>query len=263
MSEMLPPSEWLSQAKRLPVGRSERVFHGREGRPNLVVYNSESEWSAYCHRCHKAGRVSKTHVVIGAPLDARRPDPTPPQDCVPLFRPGVFCEYDAPVASFLFRKNMVPSLLPPLSYSPSRKRIVLTANGVQLGRDITELSVSKWMQYGRKATYFRIGGSAGLNPDMAILVEDTFSAYKVARAVPALPVVCCLGTHLSPALRLALPKLVVVMFDGDIAGYTGAAEAKRNLPLAVVSIRCAPEGMDPKDMSIACIRSHLGGLHGS
>lgn len=259
MSEMLPPSEWLAQAKRLPVGRSERIFHGREGRPNLVVYNSETEWSAYCHRCHKAGRVSKTHVVIGAPQDARRPDPTPPRDCVPLFRHGVYCEYDAPVAAFLFRKHMVPSLLPPLSYSPSRKRIILTAGGVQLGRDITELSVTKWMQYGRKATYFSLGNTTRI----AVLVEDTFSAYKVHRAAPDLGVVCCLGTHLSPALRLALPKAVIVMFDGDHAGYTGAAEAKRNLPLSAVSIRCAPDGLDPKDMSIACIRKHLGGPHGS
>ena len=43
MAETLPTSEWLHLAKRVPLGRSDRTYHGRENRPNLVLYNNESE----------------------------------------------------------------------------------------------------------------------------------------------------------------------------------------------------------------------------
>lgn len=254
--ERLPASEWLHLAKRLPVGRSERVYHGRESRPNLVVYNNEAEWSAYCHRCHKAGSVSKRYVIVGAPADAKAPDMSPPRDCVPVLRAGEFSEYDAAVAEFLVRKHMVPSLLPPLAYSCTRKRIVLTAGEAVLGRDITELSNVKWVQYSGAPFVVLQGFKRAV-----VLVEDTFSAYKVKRACPDLWVIACLGTRLHPKLKLMLNDVaVLVMFDGDAAGYAGAAVVKRELPGRHVAICCAPAGLDPKDMELAHIRAHLENL---
>lgn len=55
MAETLPTIEWLHLAKRVPLGRSDRTYHGRENRPNLVVYNNESEWSAQTMACPKCG----------------------------------------------------------------------------------------------------------------------------------------------------------------------------------------------------------------
>ena len=254
MAETLPHSEWLHLAKRVPIGRSERVYHGRENRPNLVVYNNEAEWSAYCHKCHKSGRVSKQYVVIGAAADAAKPVTDPPRDAVPVLRPGVFSEYDWAVGAFVVRKGVVPSMLPPLEFSCTRKRILLNANGSLLGRDITELSKVKWVQYSGRP-WFCLGPR---NAPVAVLVEDTFSAYKVSYACPNVLVVCCLGTRLHNSLRLHVrQQCVILMFDGDSAGYAGAATARRELPGRVVLDRCAPKGLDPKDMTIAQIRAHL------
>ena len=251
MAETLPASEWLHLAKRVPLGRSDRTYHGRENRPNLVVYNNESEWSAYCHRCHKAGRVSKEYVVYGAPPDARSPDLSPPRDAVPVLVPGQFSEYDTAVARFLVSKGVVPSMLPPLRYSCTRKRILLTAGEAVLGRDITEMSAMKWVQYSG-AKFVRLGPRVPIS----IIVEDTFSAYKVHRALPQYQVVACLGTRISVHLKMLLQGVVAVMFDGDQAGHIGAADARRELPGRHVLVRCAPDGLDPKDMTIAQIRAH-------
>lgn len=251
MAETLPTSEWLHLAKRVPLGRSDRTYHGRENRPNLVVYNNESEWSAYCHRCHIAGRVSKEYVVYGAPADAKAPDLSPPRDAVPVLVPGQFSEYDTAVARFLVSKGVVPSMLPPLRYSCTRKRIVLTAGEAILGRDITELSLVKWVHYSG-ARFVLLGPASNIS----ILVEDTLSAYKVHKALPQYQVVACLGTRLSAQLKLMLQGVVAVMFDGDQAGYIGAADARRELPGRHVLVRCAPAGLDPKDMTIAQIRAH-------
>ncbi len=256
MAETLPTSEWLHLAKRVPLGRSDRTYHGRENRPNLVVYNNESEWSAYCHRCHRAGRVSKEYVVYGAPADAKAPDLSPPRDAVPVLVPGQFSEYDTAVARFLVSKGVVPSMLPPLRYSCTRKRIVLTAGAAILGRDITEMSNVKWVQYSGTPFVVLPGCKR-----VAVLVEDTFSAYKVRRACPDVWVIACLGTRLHPKLKLMLTDFaVLVMFDGDAAGYEGAASAKRELPGRHVAICCAPPGLDPKDMELAHIRAHLENL---
>lgn len=255
MAETLPTSEWLHLAKRVPLGRSDRTYHGRENRPNLVVYNNESEWSAYCHRCHRAGRVSKEYVVYGAPADAKAPDLSPPRDAVPVLVPGQFSEYDTAVARFLVSKGVVPSMLPPLRYSCTRKRIVLTAGEAILGRDITGLSLMKWVHYSG-ARFVRLGPASSIS----ILVEDTLSAYKVHKALPQYQVVACLGTRLSVQLKLVLQGVIAVMFDGDQAGHIGAADARRELPGRHVLVRCAPDGLDPKDMTIAHIRAHLENL---
>ena len=36
---MIPIEEWLQDAQALPVGRSERVYHGAEHRQNMLVKN--------------------------------------------------------------------------------------------------------------------------------------------------------------------------------------------------------------------------------
>ena len=36
---MIPMEEWLPDAQALPVGRSERVYHGAEHRQNMLVKN--------------------------------------------------------------------------------------------------------------------------------------------------------------------------------------------------------------------------------
>ena len=64
---MLHPDEWLREAKRLPIGRAARVYHGAEHRPNLVVKNLPDRYTCYCHRCHEGGVVLKEFVKVEQP----------------------------------------------------------------------------------------------------------------------------------------------------------------------------------------------------
>ena len=64
-------SEWLDEAKKVPVGQHRRVYHGAERRTSLVVWNNEDSWSAYCHACGTGGKVWKKslqRVEVEAPV---------------------------------------------------------------------------------------------------------------------------------------------------------------------------------------------------
>ena len=61
---MLHKEEWLKDAQALPIGRCNRIYHGAEHRPNLVVWNLEDRWSAYCHACKEGAVVKKDFVKI-------------------------------------------------------------------------------------------------------------------------------------------------------------------------------------------------------
>ena len=255
---MLPIEDWLEAAKATPLGRSRRVYHLNENRPNLVVYNEDGEWSAYCHKCHDSGRKSKTHVILRPPVDARKPDTTLPQDAFHVLQAGKFCEDDRMLASFLVSKNMVPSLLPPMWYSRSRRRLIVPVPGGLLGRDVSGMSTAKWISYTNSLRNFELGYGRG----PYILVEDTFSAFKVWRACPESPVICTLGTDVQQALLLRMRGgRAFVMYDGDSAGGIGAMAWRRHaLPGQQITYAVAPNGLDPKDMEVAEIRAHLKGV---
>lgn len=276
----LPDSEWLHLAKRLGVGSTSRHYHRREGRPNLVVGNTAGKWWAYCQSCKAGGVVEKDHVKITggkAPESSTHLDL--PRDMLPLLELDEFaCDS---VLHLLAQKSMDQMYLPPLYFSEQRKRVLLDTGQGWLGRDTTGHSPQKWLTYDgslylgshvqdTQASFPVVDmGNAGAAvqraPDStAVVVEDPFSYYKVRwalRDVPEFTVYCALGTVVRPALRLALvPHTSVgLFFDGDSAGAVGArreARALRGLGVRAVA-RCAPEGFDPKDLTIEDIRGFI------
>lgn len=249
---MLPEKDWLAKAKSLCVGMKDRVYHGSERRPNMVVGNEQDKWWAYCQACKEGGVVLKEHVILTA-LDGPSPaaDLTFPPDLHML----AGSPEELPVLRFLASKNMDGMYLPPLRYSPSRKRLLLDTGYGWMGRDVTERSPQKWLTYNRQKL---LGSVPKLEfPMTAVIVEDAFSWYKVSWAIRNLSeapvrVLCALGTGIHDALVLELSKArnAVFFFDGDAAGYKGAAEGVKrmrafNVPSAAVH---PPEGLDPKDM---------------
>ena len=61
---MLPIEEWLQDAQALPVGRSERVYHGAEHRRNMLIKNKPAGWSCWCFSCQDGGFVPKEQVEL-------------------------------------------------------------------------------------------------------------------------------------------------------------------------------------------------------
>jgi len=251
---MLPEEDWLRKAKALPIGRQDRLYHGREKRPNLVVGNLPDRWWAYCQHCKQGAVLHKEHVRLGvASPEAKKSNLSLPCDLVP------FSMLDEPtlhvLSVFLASKGMDAVMLPPLWYSCTRKRILIQVNEGWLGRDVTGNALEKWLTYTRDTKYLYWNQYAA----RTVVVEDVFSYFKVIWAKPNYNVMCALGTGIkdSIVMKLLNHNLVYFMFDGDDAGHRGAdtgVTRLRGLGTPAVNV-CAPLGHDPKDLSAAAIRS--------
>ena len=235
------------------------MYHGREGRPNLVIKHEEGRYSAYCHSCHEGGIKDKEHVrFTGKPAPKESCSLRLPDDKVALH--ALTQQHQDAVLAVLASKNMDNVYMPALWYSDSRKRILVhTAEG-WLGRDVTGNSPQKWLTYNRQLFL----AHRPTVQTLAVVVEDAFSFFKVKwamRDAPNVGVYCALGTVLCGTLLLELTKYSgsLMFFDGDSAGWRGASESAARVRTfgAHSTVGCAPVGLDPKDMTIQAIREHV------
>lgn len=220
----------------------------------MIVGNSPDRWWCYCQACKEGAVRTKEHVILG------KADAVPAADLSypPDLRLIQGTDAELSVLRFLARKNMDSTYLPPIWYSASRKRMLLDTGHGWMGRDITERSPQKWLTYNRS----KLLGAAKQGAP-AIIVEDTFSWYKVRWAIrDKVPVLCALGTGVHDALMIELSQCntAVWFFDGDAAGYSGAAEGTKRvrafgIPSCTIS---PPPGDDPKDLHCSTIVDLLG-----
>ena len=252
--------EWLKLAKRLPVGRTARYPHrgDRTTRTNLIVGHEHAKWWAYCQSCKVGAVVEKTHVSVTGnmePAESRRLDL--PRDKLLLKDLDTFSRET--LAEFLAKKHVDALMMPPLWFSEERKRLLLDTGQGWLGRDTTEHSQQKWLSFDGASHIGRMQDA-----HTAVIVEDPLSYYKCKWAlknVPGYAMYCALGTTVKPVLALEITNYprAVLFFDGDEAGWRESkhsAKKLRGLGCASIS-RCAPEGLDPKDMTAQEIREHL------
>lgn len=265
---MIHETEWLDRAKRLAIGMHVRVKHLSERRANMVIAHESDRYWCYCQACKTGGVVLKEHVLLG---DA---PPVPPPANRML--PGDLCAANEPpyvdaISSLLARKGMDFMFFggSPLRYSPSQRRLVVqdSASLTSLGRDVTDKSQSKWIVYNTQSyTDGKYLGGLWPHPhSVCIVVEDAFSYFKLKWALRMFPkdfnVCCALGTRISDNLLLDLTKYsgVLIMFDGDTAGYSGAEDGLSRV--RGLGVRCAsanaPHGLDPKDMQLHSLVEHV------
>lgn len=254
----LRKEEWLHLAQKLAVGGTSRHYHGRERRPNLQVGNESDRWWAYCQACKQGAVQKKEHVLLTgrrAPIDSC--SLTKPFDMQRLENADESVQ--SGVVGFLASKCMDLQYLPDVWFSKSRCRIMLAHGAEWLGRDTTDNSPQKWLTYDNSVFL--------ADPEVfpcAVVVEDPFSFFKIRWAMRGQPVsvYSSLGTRLNDKLLLRLLKheKVQMFYDGDAAGVTGAAkEALRLRSCGVDAVSAvAPDGMDPKDMSVLAIQQHVG-----
>ena len=273
----LPDEVWLTAAKRLGVGMQGRHRHrsctSSSDRENLTYKHLADRYVAYCQACKGAAVHIKEHVAFGYVAPAMSNLLTKPTDMRMLFE--LEAHERANIADFLANKNMDVAYFDcALAFSPSRKRLVVYAHdGKIMGRDTTGRAISKWLTYDGQH-YVEPGEWTQGSP--ALLVEDTFSMHKVRWALRGtgmdVAVYCSLGTKMHASLFLKLlerHKEVASFYDGDQAGYNGCNDNDRELralgiarSLTIPSERyCAPEGLDPKDMTIEAIRDHVRAMY--
>lgn len=247
-----------------------RVRHLHEPTPAMTIANKGDCWEAYCHRCHKGGRVSKTHVVLSAVPDQQRFMPWP-QDAklLSLWAPWI----QEPLYGFLLSKGVdIGTMLSdvPLYYSQSQRRLLFGTKVGWLGR-ATAGQLPKWTGYGYPAPAY---GAHHLDPvqSTVVLTEDLLSAFKCRWALkeshPNVSSQALLGTvlrdaHLAALIAAGVGTLVLFL-DGDTAGDDGIRAVRRRgqgLGLRVVVAQC-PRDKDPKDLTKQQIINLVGGALG-
>lgn len=252
----LPLEDWLKKAQALRIGAQDRIYHKRERRPNLVIWNHQDSWSCYCQACKQGGRVMKEHVRLGDSPEQHQSNLVLPTDLIQFHNLDEHTQHT--ILVFLVSKGMDLCMLPTVWYSCTRKRILLGTPQGWLGRDITGNALEKWLTY-NNSKYLLIRKEYG----HTVVVEDPFSWYKVMWATKAMDVnvMCALGTGIkdSIVIELAHDKSVHFFFDGDKAGIQGARMGARRMQALGVkaSAVTAPPNLDPKDLSAEQIRKFI------
>lgn len=260
---MIPAEEWLAEAQRLPIGGQRRVRHNEEHGKAMVVYNGIDRWSCYCHRCGEGGSVQKEHVLLSAP--EVQPSVMPwPQDAIPA---DTSSRWHGTYAMLLSKGIDASRDLAGLSLyiSDRDRRLLIPTSLGWVGRALAGQQ-PKWASYGCTPPVYGMHPHDNPAPGAVwVLTEDLLSAYKVRRAVPEYTAVACLGTRLPTKLleRMLGSIFVIVAFDGDAAGRSGAAKVAHRLRGLGLSCRIAdtPDGLDPKDMWVSDIRKLVGVDH--
>ena len=255
---MLHSSEWLDQAKQVPVGQKRRVRHGAECTKAMDVYNNEDSWSSYCHRCHDSGFVRKEVL--------EKPDTSVPvfrkyldyNKCLTLSElavryPKKYCA----VVVLLQEKGVSTTILEPYKpmYCLTDDRLVFRFKGVDLGRDCTGRSPMKWFKYHNDSSkeFVYLQGKNGLvKGSYVVICEDLFSCAKITHYT-GLSTMCLLGTRFEDAkvafcLRYGLR--VLGAFDGDTGGDGGHRIASDRCLLLDIQYQRVdiPRDKDPKDL---------------
>lgn len=273
----LPNDEWLHLAKGCAVGQEKRVRHKHELSPAMNVGSTADRWWAYCQRCKIGAVEMKSHVMLVDREPPRSRDLTLPHDmkdiqALPKWQQDF-------LAKFLASKGMDFNYLHGVKWSEERARLMVPtkwvdqgARGVNpvewMGRDTSGKSGQKWLTYNGQ---HYVGEPQTTR--LALLFEDCFSYQKAAWAVQsdAVTCYCTLGTAIHDSLFLKLLKhhtKVASFYDGDVAGWFGSMKNHTRLHAAGIACdthgkaQCAPEGKDPKDMSIFDIREHVAKLYG-
>ena len=244
---------WLQACKRLAVGQTAR-FRCCGRTPAAVLYNKPEAWQMYCHRCKESLSERKQYVSLVQPEVLPRVLPAPAQ-LIQIHQTGA--ELQAQLYGFLVSKGIMPEMAGAVYYSEQLKRLVWDLqNGTYLARALHSYQAPKWVMLGQPAQY------AAAQPlqhptEQVVLTEDWLSALKiqwVSKKYSSVPVtaVSLLGTRLSLALKASLiqmNKTVLLMLDGDSAGYAGRDTIQRTLKPFLQTRSHTIDGLDPKDMT--------------
>lgn len=244
---------WLQACKRLAVGQTAR-FRCCGRTPAAVLYNKPEAWQMYCHRCKESLSERKQYVSLVQPEVLPRVLPAPAQ-LIQIHQTSV--ELQAQLYGFLMSKGIWPEMAGAVYYSEQLKRLVWDLqNGTYLARALHSYQAPKWVMLGQPAQY------AAAQPlqhptEQAVLTEDWLSALKiqwVSKKYSSVPVtaVSLLGTRLSLALKASLIQMnkpVLLMLDGDSAGYAGRDTIQRTLKPFLQTRSYTIDGLDPKDMT--------------
>jgi hypothetical protein len=264
MQRLVQKEHWLKAAKRLPVGATDRIYHGAEKRPNLVIRNMQDKYTAYCHHCHQGDVQMKEAVRFQIEPEAEKSKKGIPSA---LIQYHMWDEsLKRRIMEFLISKDMALGFFSTIypKYNPEDQRLVFETPDQIVGRDMTGKSKSKWFTYMSNYSFNR-AARRSFDDKVIVLTEDYFSALKLQYVFSSLPrfhdylAVSAMGTRLNTDLTVQLIKArkTIILFDGDAAGSEGAVAFSSAFKILDIPYEdwtlCMPTGLDPKNLDTATI----------
>lgn len=245
---------WLQACKRLAVGQTAR-FRCCGRTPAAVLYNKPDAWQLWCHRCKMSLSERKQYVSLAQPEVLPRVLPAPAQ-LIQISQTSA--ELQAQLYGFLVSKGLMPEMAGAVYYSEQLKRLVWDLqSGTYLARALHQYQAPKWIQLGNPVHYATTQSLSYECSRFTVLTEDWLSALKVSWVAGKyssehVTAVALLGTRLSLPLKaklIQLGKPVLLMLDGDSAGYAGRDAIQRTLKPFLQTRSYTIDGLDPKDMT--------------
>lgn len=253
---------WLKACKRLAVGQTARFrCCGRD--KAAVLYNKPGSWEMWCNRCKQPAYVRKEFVLQQA-QEPERPVQPEPADVIRI--EDASAETQHSVYSFLATKGLMPDMVQNLKWSDTSKRLVFPVSStLSLGRAMTPWQNPKWIQYGGRSAF--VPGQPTGTVTGIVLTEDLLSALKVQYVSNKFGsgdvlAVALLGTRLDNKLKVWIAEQglpVLLMLDGDEAGYAAVPQIKRRLRPYVPVRDWSKDGFDPKDLTCSEILEAISG----
>lgn len=257
---------WLRIAKSLPVGGQQR-FRCCGSDKAAVAFNNPAEWSGYCHRC-KEPMYQRKQFAEFQTVQVERPVQPEPSDIVSIAEAS---QYEQELAyKFLVSKGIMPDMVPDLRYSARARRLVFPLQGkLSIARGLYDWQKPKWIQYQGQSTFAACVPTGEVK--QIVLTEDYLSALKVQYASNRFSdgsalAIALLGTRLDKKLRLLVQQQklpVLLMLDGDAAGYAGIERIRKDLRIYTEVRDYTIDGLDPKDMRVQQLLEGLDGFSNS
>jgi len=243
------------------VGEQIRCKHPHDsGRASVVIRNTETSYSAYCHRRNTGDTVHKAHVIPRVAPQGSEHDSIPKDLVYVETLPN---HQQRQIYSYVLTKGVSPEMLPRLKWTESRKRIIFeTSQGIVLGRDITDSSHCKWVDYTPNITNHSALAEVGWG-SKHIVVEDLLSMFKVGYCLDLTEysVTALLGTRLTDLHKLTILRKdkVLIFLDGDHAGKLGSFKVLRECRSIGINAKIipTPSNKDPKDLRMQEIREMI------
>lgn len=169
MGQRIEARLWLSQARLLAVGDSDKIMHkGCGDRPSLFIKNDADKFWCFCHRCHGQGFVEKANQRVKQKLPTKTG--WAPEKMVPLIEAIVSEPYNF---RDLFERHGIAPFVTMCRFSPDTRRVYFPDDsGSLLGLDATmQANARFYSPYKRSlAVYAR-------NTDGALHITGSLKEY--------------------------------------------------------------------------------------
>lgn len=205
MSRFIEPRLWLSAAKMLPIGSTDKIIHkGCGDRPSLFIKNDEDTWWCYCHRCRQPGQVEKSNPRVKQKLAEKTG--WMPDKIIPLMEAVVSEPYN--FRDIFERFNIAP-FVGSLRFSPDTKRIYFPDQSDSfLGLDATGKANARFYSPHKRAL-----ATNRVTTSRVVFVTGELAAYlaEVRNGVGAILVMNRAGEQAALAALSQNPEAQVVI----------------------------------------------------